>query len=262
MEGINSFFQGDNAASYTPQTDNPQKFSKSYSKEEKIGFALKGRNDLVNRGAGNELAFQAYTGKEGAMTLATAVTLASTASQNFLWRNSLYTSKADPALLLPFKFIESGNDFIANTDNIAAMQLRGMRYYLPELLSFTDNRLICGLDYKIHVPVYNASFKATENFTARLSYSTSNAPNATKTALATTTISLGGWSNDRNNNKGWLVFNMPGSLTQSIASGNYYLWVELDTTNAVAEVHEARMAANNTTVSDYGGNNTGYSPAF
>ena len=57
VEGINSFFQDDNAASYTPQTDNPQKFSKSYSKEEKIGFALKGRNDLVNRGAGNELAF-------------------------------------------------------------------------------------------------------------------------------------------------------------------------------------------------------------
>ena len=259
VEGVNKFMTGDNAAAYTPETDNPQKFSKSYSKEEKIGFALKGRNDLVNRGAGNELAFQAYTGKEGAMTLATAVTLAATAPQNFLWRDSLYTSKADPALLLPFKFIEQGNDFVANTDNKAAMQLRGMRYYLPELLSFTDNRLICGLDYKIHVPVYNASFKATGNFTARLSYSTGNDPASAKTALATTTISLNGWNNDRNDNKGWLVFNMPGSATRSIASGNYYLWVELDTTSAVDEVHEARMASDNKTVSDYGGNNTGYS---
>ena len=63
----------------------------------------------MNRGAGNELAFQAYTGEEGAMTLATAVTLAATSPQKFLWRNSLYTSKADPALLLPFKFIEQGS---------------------------------------------------------------------------------------------------------------------------------------------------------
>ncbi|MBQ7219770.1 MAG: hypothetical protein IJS28_02200 [Synergistaceae bacterium] len=157
------------------------------------------------------------------MTLATAVTLAATAPQNFLWRDSLYTGKADPALLLPFKFIEQGNDFVANTDNKAAMQLRGMRYYLPELLSFTDNRLICGLDYQIHVPVYNASFKTTGNFTARLSYSTGNDPASSKTALATTTISLNGWSNDRNNNKGWLVFNVPGSATRSIASGNYLL---------------------------------------
>ena len=52
---------------------------------------------------------------------------------------------------------------------------------------------------------------------------------------------------------------MPGSATRSIASGNYYLWVELDTTSAVDEVHEARMASDNKTVSDYGGNNTGYS---
>ena len=259
VEGVNSFFQGENAASYTPQTDNPQKFSKSYSKEEKIGFTLKGRNDLVNRGAGNELAFQAYTGKEGAMTLATAVTLAATSPQNFLWRDSLYTGKADPALLLPFKFIEQGSDFVANTDNVAAMQLRGMRYYLPELLSFTDNRLITGLDYQIHVPVYNASFKASGTFTARLSYSASNEPNAAKTALATTTISLNGWSNDRNQNKGWLVFKVPGSATQNISSGNYYLWVELDTGSAVDEVHESRMASDNRTVRDYGGNNAGYS---
>ena len=260
MEGVNKFAQGDNGAAYTPEIDNPQKFSKSYSKEEKIGFALKGRSDLVNRGAGNELAFQAYIGKEGAMTLATAVTLAATAPQNFLWRNSLYTRKADPALLLPFKFIEAGNDFIANPDSKAAMQLRGMRYYLPELLGFTDNRLVCGLDYKIHVPVYNASFKATDNFTARLSYSESDDIASAKTALATTTISLGGWDNNRNQNKGWLVFDVPGSATQSIASGNYYFWVELDTTGAVDEVHESRMASDNRTVQDYGGNNTGYVP--
>ena len=259
IESFNKFTVGNNAPSYTPETDNPQKFSKSYSKEEKMGFHLKGRSDLVNRGAGNDIAFQMYTGKEGAMTLATAVTLAAAAPQNFLWRNSLYTRKSDPSLLLPLKFIENGGNFTANTDNVAAMQLRGMRYYLPELLSFTDNRLITGLDYQIHVPVYNASFKDTGNFTARLSYSASNEPTAAKTALATTTISLGGWSNDRNNNKGWLIFNVPGSMTQNIASGNYYLWVELDTGNAIDEVHEARMAADTSTVQDYGGNNTGYS---
>ena len=59
--------------------------------------------------------------------------------------------------------------------------------YVKELLSFTDNRLIYGLDYKIHVPVYNDSFKTTGNFTAQLSYSESSAPNAGKTPIATTT---------------------------------------------------------------------------
>ena len=114
------------------------------------------------------------------------------------------------------------------------------------------------MNYKIHVPVYNANFRNTETFTARLSYSTGNLPASNKTTLATTTLVLGGWSNERNNNKGWLVFDVPGSATQNIADGIYYLWVELDTTNAVDEVYEARMASDNRTVLDYGGNNTGY----
>ncbi len=132
------------------------------------------------------------------------------------------------------------------------MLLRGVRYYLPELLSFTDNRLVCGMNYQIHVPVYNASFKETGNFTAELSYSTSNAPDALKpegkTPLASTMISLGGWNNDRNNNKGWLVFDVPAYATQGISSGNYYLWVELDTTKNFDEVHESRMSADKITV--------------
>ena len=40
-----------------------------------------------------------------------------------------HTRKADPALLLALKFIEEGNDFAANPDSKAAIQIRGMRYF-------------------------------------------------------------------------------------------------------------------------------------
>ena len=72
-------------------------------------------------------------------------------------------------------------------------------------------------------------------------------------------MSLGDWRNDKNNNKGWAVFNWTPNLT---TNSQYYLYVEIDPDNAVSEVHEGRYKSDNTTINDYGGNNTGFYPFY
>ncbi|MBQ7267749.1 MAG: hypothetical protein IJR11_05200, partial [Synergistaceae bacterium] len=177
-----------------------------------------------------------------------------------LWEpSSVYQQKPDPALLLPFKFVKQGGTFRGNDYDLTAMKIRGIRFYAPDFAFFTDNRLVNGQNYEIRVPLYNASFKDTGNFNVRLSWTTENSPTAAKTPIATISMSLGGWKNDSNNNKGWAVFNWIPNLT---SKKQYYLYVEIDPENALDEVHEARYQANSTMIRDYGGNNTGFYPFY
>ena len=50
------------------------------------------------------------------------------------------------------------------------MQMRGLRFYIPDIDLLSDTHLVAGLTYEIKVPIYNASFKSTGNFHVKLSY--------------------------------------------------------------------------------------------
>ncbi len=254
-------FNGDKATGIKmPDSDNPKTFTKEYSKSERISYSLQGSSELkAMQAADHRIKMQPFVAKEGVMALGTAVELSST---NFakLWASgSIYQQKSDPALLLPQKFLKSGAAFQANTYDLSAMKIRGVRFYMPDFAFFTDNRLVNGQNYEIRVPLYNASFKGTGSFNVRLSWATDNSPTATKTPIATTSVTLGGWSNTGNNNKGTAVFNWRPNLTPN---KQYYLYVEIDPENALDEVHEGRYQADNTKINDYGGNNTGFYPFY
>ena len=109
---------------------------------------------------------------------------------------------------------------------------------------------------KIKVPVYNASFVNAGKVTVRLSYATSNSYNAKKTKIADTTVTLYGHSNGVS--RAWATFDWTPGL--KVASGNYYLFAEIDPSNAISnEIHESRKNSKGA-IADYGGNNLGYFP--
>ncbi|MBQ3398623.1 MAG: hypothetical protein IJG51_07035, partial [Synergistaceae bacterium] len=254
-------FNGDKATGLKmPDSDNPKTFSKEFSKSERISYSLQGNSALTAmQAADHTVKMQPFVAKEGAMTLATAVELSSTNYARLWEPSSIYQQKADPALLLPFKFVKEGMTFRGNDYDLTAMKIRGVRFYAPDFAFFTDNRLVNGQNYEIRVPLYNASFKDTGNFNVRLSWTTENSPTAAKTPIGTVSMSLGGWKNDKTNNRGWAVFNWTPNLT---SKKQYYLYVEIDPDNVLDEVHEARYESNSTTVRDYGGNNTGFYPFY
>lgn len=256
-------FNGDKARGIKmPDTDNPKTFSKEYSKSESISYILQGSSMLTAmRAADHKVKMQPFVAKEGAMTLATAVELSSTNYARLWQPSSIYQQKPDPSLLLPFKFVKDGGTFRPNTNEQSAMKIRGIRFYAPDFAFFTDNRFINGMNYQIRVPLYNASFKDTGDFTVRLSWTTDNSPKATtaKQTIGEITMSLGGWKNNKNNNKGTAVFDWKPNLTPN---KQYYLYVEIDPNHGLDEVHEERYKADNTTINDYGGNNTGFYPFY
>ena len=252
-------FNGDKATGINmPNSDNPKTFTKEYSKSERIVYSLQGSSLLTAMQAADHIIkMQPFVAKEGAMTLGTAVELSSTNSAQLWESTSVYRKMPDPALLLPYKFVKSGNDFKANTYDKSAMKIRGIRFYMPDFAFFTDNRLVNGQNYEIRVPLYNASFVDTGNFNVRLSWTTENSPTSAKTVIGTVSITLGGWRNDKTNNRGTAVFNWVPNIPKG---KQYYFYVEIDPENAITEVHEGRYGSNTTTVSDYGGNNTGFYP--
>ena len=260
-----SFFDrlinGENAKGLNmPESDNPKTFSKEYSKTERISYSLQGSSTLTaEQAADHTLKMQPFVAKEGAMTLGTAVELSSTNHAQLWEPSSIYQQKPDPALLLPMKFVKKGTDFIANTYDKSAMKIRGIRFYVPDFAFYSDNRLVKGLNYEIRVPLYNASFKATGDFKVSLSWAADNSLTATKTPIGTVTMTLGGWKNDSNNNKGTAIFNWTPNLT---TNGQYYFYVEIDPDNDLDEVHEGRYKTDNATINDYGGNNTGFYPFY
>lgn len=256
VSAIFSFFGGTNPAENNLPAVHSQTFSKKYSNTESIKVGFQGRSTLhADNDAGYTMSFVPYAAKEGTLKFAVAVT--DLDQQTRLWDSStsLYWKLSDPSLYLPQKFNRNGASFAINTNNRTAMMLRGMRFTVPSTGLDSDNRLVYGLPYKISVPVYNASFLDTDEFTVRLSYVKNNVPTAAKTLITEKKISLKGWINTEDRNKGWVDFDW----TPDIASGNYYFYVEIDPENQLEEVHESRLDENNN-LRDCGGNNTGFYP--
>ena len=148
--------------------------------------------------------------------------------------NSLYCKYPDPALLLPNKFRLCRSTLVSQENHIYAMNARGIRFFSNNYNGYSDRVLIPGLKYTIEVPVYNASFVApSQDVAVRLSYSNTLNPtvknDSARTVIGTQAVKL----RSRDN-------------------------IEIDPDNVIQEVHESRISADGTTVSDVGGNNEGH----
>ena len=157
----------------------------------------------------------------------------------------------------------NGANLIANDQRLAS-QARGIRYYVPALDLDSDKSILGGLEYKISIPVYNASFVDTGDFEVRLSYvdakdfdiSKPNSKIGNLKHIGTVTMSLKGWQNGSRRNKGWADFMW--KVPENLSEGSYYLYVQIGPEDKLKdEVHESRLASDGT-VRDVGGNNEGY----
>ena len=162
--------------------------------------------------------------------------------------------------MLPYKFKykSSSQTFAGNTSDDKAYQMKGVRFYCVEDSASpiaSSNLLVKGLKFRIEIPVYNASFVEAGNVTVRLSYAASNKYNAKKTTIANRTVTLKGWTNGVNR----ATVEFDWTPATSVASGNYYLFAEIDPSNAITEVYES-MKNSKGAIVDFGGNNLGYFP--
>ena len=261
-------FNGKNATGVKmPASENPKTFSKEYNTSERVGYNLQGSSILTGAFAADHVVkMQPFVAKEGAMTFATAVELSSKNNPKLWDSDSIYRKYPDPSLYLPLKFTLKGDKFEANPNEKAAMGIRGIRFYVPDFAFYSDNRLMKGLKYEIRVPLYNASFKDTGNFIVTLSYTESNDiasvvnKSTNKQTIGTHAVSLGGWNNKKNNNKGTAVFEWTPPMT--LTPKQYYFYVEIDPVHRLSEVHEERHMYGSTAINDYGGNNTGFYPFY
>ncbi|MBQ6920118.1 MAG: VCBS repeat-containing protein, partial [Synergistaceae bacterium] len=269
VSAIASFFGAEDPSPMPPYTSHSETFVKQYSTKESISVDIFGRTDLKGEAASHMLIVMPYTTREGTMKVGTAVELNDVGKQDspVLWRSSSrYSQYPDPALVLPNKYLINGTT-IEKADSITAAKMRGVRFYVPSLDLDSDNRLLGGLQYKIRVPVYNASFMKAENFTVSLSYFADNevnlaAPNTSFKKnpsplhhIDTVTMSLEGWQNGSSLNKGWAEFTW--NVPEDLNDGMYYLYAQIDPEHGMIEVHESRLTSNDA-VLDIGGNNEGH----
>ena len=226
---------------------------------------LEGRGSVPGEEARHTIHVASSKAREGTLNVTTAVELDMSGRSRLWGSSSRYSKFADPSLLLPNKFRRNGGSFVTNDNNADAMNIRGMRFYVPELDLLSDTEFLAGLTYTIRVPLYNASFKDTGNFAVRLSYAAANdfdiesphkSMNALKEIQTLRNVSLGGWENAySDNNKGWAEFTW--KVPANTKSGNYRFVVQIDPEGKLQEVHESRLDSAGKIV-DAGGNNDGY----
>lgn len=270
ISAIASFFGAKDPSPMPPYTSHSESFVKQYSTQEAISVDIYGRTDLSGDiAASHTITVMPFTTREGTLKVGTAVELNRPGFQNspILWRTtSRYSRYPDPALVLPHKYMVVGTT-IQRTDNTTAAELRGVRFYVPSLDLDSNNALLGGLQYKISVPVYNASFKDTGDFEVSLSYFADSdvrlaAPNTDFKKnpsplhhIETIKMSLRGWQNGSDLNKGWAEFTW--DVPEDLTDGHYYFYVQIDPSHGLTEVHESRLNDNDGIV-DIGGNNEGY----
>ena len=199
--------------------------------------------------------YQAYVAENGAVVCGFAVS-GLNRNYNLFNSSSLYGTKPDPSLVLPYKFVLSDYSsalptFAVNTQRMAAMEMRGVRFYAMDYNKYTSGRLLGGARYRIEIPVYNASFVPVSNLKVRLYYVKDRSEAALNSKVLigeSQAINMTGWMDD-SNNKAWARI----EFTPELEDGNYQLYAVLDPDNAMDEVHETRDLAR-----DPGGNNEGY----
>ncbi|MBQ6919646.1 MAG: hypothetical protein IJQ74_04895 [Synergistaceae bacterium] len=269
ISAIAAFFGAKDPDPLPPYTSHSEAFVKKYSSSETISIDVYGRTTLPGEAASHTLMAMPYTTREGTMKVGTAVSLLNYGYPDSpeLWRttSSRYYKYPDPALVLPYKYAMFGATFAA-ANQVSASKVRGLRFYIPSLDLDSDNTILGGLQYKIKVPIYNASFLDANSFDVSLSYVSGSSsdidlahPNRYMSNLRpiqTVTMSLKGWQNGSRLNKGWAEFTWDVPATLYDGDGTYYFYIQIDPSHGMQEVHESRMT--NDTVVDVGGNNEGY----
>ena len=263
VSAITSFFGAED--SDPPYTSHSETFQKSLSEAEQIDIELYGRSTIPGEEAGHSIRTMPFIAREGTLKVAHAVRLDDSISMRDISRlwgdNSRYRKYADPALVLPMKFNRNGASLEPTNNNASAMRLRGLRFYVPALDLDSDTNLVAGLTYEIRVPIYNASFKDTGNFSMKLSYALADdfnranpekTMNVLKEIQTLNNVSLKGWED----NKGWAVFTW--KIPENMATGNYIFFVQIDPNHRLEEVHESRIDYSTGDTIDVGGNNEGY----
>ena len=238
----------------------PQNSDSSFTRSVTDGESISINIPAAYSGARFTALFETYLDAAGTMTSAFAVERFN--RDDALWgKNSLYSLKPDPSLILPEKFDytpkkDSDFDravFAANENDPTAIKMRGVRFKIADYDLDSDNLLMKGLKYTITVPVYNASFKDAENFKVRLSYAKTNDYNAQKTTIGDYTFTkLPGWGNGDHRQRAVFTWTPEG-----MDDGIYYLFADIDPENVLDEVHENRRSSTGTLI-DAGGNNMGY----
>lgn len=236
-----------------PQDENST-FTRTEQAGEQVIFTLPNADASPLNNAYN-MQYQAYVAENGAVVCGFAVNNLNR-NYNLFNTDSLYGTKPDPSFVLPYKFVLSDYSsalpgFAVNNQRMAAMEMRGIRFYAMDYNMYTSGRLLGGANYRIEIPVYNASFMPVNNLKVRLYYvkDRSEAALANKTLIGDSqAINMPGWANDADN-RAWARI----EFTPEMADGNYQLYAVIDPDNAIDEVHETRDLAK-----DPGGNNEGY----
>ena len=173
-----------------------------------------------------------------------------------------YNQKPDYALVLPGKFtrisvVDQGVPrlkWVAYNNKWGALVLRGVRLQSTASSLYNDNKILRpGVEYKITVPVYNASFQpdnGVNGVLVRLSYQKPQSDD-TRVKIGETTVELGGWQAAKENNKATASFTW--RVPEDFKTGAYQFCVELDPDNKTDEIHEGWDYDK-----DPGGNNLGY----
>lgn len=182
---------------------------------------------------------QLYSDAAGVMKVTFAVDLKSAGEDALVWRSTgMYSTKPDISLVLPAKFSMTSytelNSTIykwsANKDRVSATQ----------------------------VPVYNASFKAPDEpvkaeMRLRRIVDNDEANDTDYGLLDTQTFTIGGWTQDTEDNKAMISFNC--EIPEDITQGNYDLYFVIDPENLIDELHEEWNPE-----TDPAGNNVGRYP--
>ncbi|MBR0168195.1 MAG: hypothetical protein IJQ08_05955 [Synergistaceae bacterium] len=133
--------------------------------------------------------------------------------------------------------------------------MKGVRFYAKDYNKYTSNKLLASANYRVEIPLYNASFQDANGVKVNLYWVTDKEQESSlssKHFIGSDTINMSGWSADGTNeanNKAWarIDFTPIKTITED---GNYYLYAEIEFSGD--EVHKNRSTQ------DPGGNNQGY----
>ena len=253
-----------------------QTATSSYSESETVNIVanassmIPGRATIATNYTKYNAIGQLFKDSNGVLILGFAVDFDPTA---WLWSTSNmdsvkspYAQKADPALVLPGRYMLSNNTWTMSKSRESATRVRGLRVYEQVTdnngstqWSETDMTLMNDRKYKISVPLYNASL--VDAGSVEVKFSWRGKDDETLSAdIGTYTVNLGAWvdGDTSEGNKGTVEFEWTPS---GFAEGNYYLFIDVDPDGKIDEIHEAwseEFADDGKSGPD--GNNSGYKP--